>query len=67
MGKYIMRGSKTLVIFFEEKLRSFSPGEVIEANQPPHQWFKEVLPIVKAKGFKTGPTADKKPRIKFED
>ena len=43
MGKFVMRGGHPLVIFFEDKLRVFNPGEVIEANLAPHSWFREVV------------------------
>lgn len=52
MGKYVMNGGHPLVIFFEGKLRVFTPGEVVESGESPHRWFKLVdppKPVVKSK------------------
>ena len=60
-----MKGSQSLVILFKNKLRIFRPGEVIETNQPPHSWFKEVAtpkPVSKMKGFKTKTTTVTHPK-----
>ena len=44
MKKYVMNGKTSLVVFFEKGLRTFSPGEVVEANETPHEWFKLLDP-----------------------
>jgi hypothetical protein len=44
MKKYVMNGKAPLLVFFEEGLRNFSPGEVVEADQAPHEWFELVNP-----------------------
>jgi len=44
MAKYIMNGPSTLVVFHEDSLQSFSPGQVIESSRAPHEWFSLVDP-----------------------
>lgn len=73
MAKYIMKGGQPLVIFFEDSLRAFNPGEVIEANQAPHAWFREIVtPKPKEKVIFNQPVVTKrkpktKPRIDFKE
>lgn len=52
MAKYIMKGGSALVVLFENSLRHFLPGEVVESRESPHRWFKLVdppKPVVKTK------------------
>ena len=73
MTKYLMKGPKDLVILFGEELRSFHPGEVIEANSTPHEWFEPLdvpvvaapAPKVKLKKELTKATQSKLPADKF--
>ena len=70
MRKFVMNGGQSLVLFFEGSLRGFAPGEIIEADQAPHSWFKEVIPT---KAVINQPVVTKrkpkinKPRIDFKE
>jgi hypothetical protein len=39
-----MNGPSKLVVFHEDSLKSFSPGQVIESSVRPHKWFSLVDP-----------------------
>ena len=49
MAKFILKASKPLVVWHVDSLKTFSPGQVIEAAEAPHEWFELVEPVKKPK------------------